>query len=536
MSALLHQHAAHSASRAAGATAVVLGEERISYGELVSESRRMARMLRDRGVGPGDRVALLVPKTPAAIVGMHAVLEAGASYVPVDLASPPSRARLVIESAEPRAVLGSAPAAGLLDALAAEGALDGISLISVEPDFSGGERPAEYGPSDWAGLADEPLDGDEDPQQVAHILFTSGSTGVPKGVPITHAMVNAFVEWAVEHFGTAPGERISGHPPLHFDLSTFDIYATLKAGAELHLVPAAANLLPGSLADFIRKSALDQWFSVPSTLAFMVRSGVVEQDDFPSLKRVLFCGEAMPAAVLAEWMRRVPHATYTNLYGPTEATIASSYYDVPSPPQDETESVPIGTPCPGEELLVLDEERRALPPGEIGDVFIAGGGLSPGYWRDEEKTAAAFIPDPRTGSADRESAPRIYQTGDLGWVGEDGLFGYAGRADSQIKHRGYRIELGEIEAALNALGELRECAVVAVETEGFAATEICCAYVPLQAGVAPAHLRTRLKDSLPAYMLPTRWTDFDVLPKNANGKIDRRALREGFELEPAEAD
>ena len=529
MSPLLHEYAARSAALDTGAAAVVLGEDRLSYGELVSESRRLARLLGEAGVEPGDRVALMVPKSPPAIVGMHAVLEASATYVPIDLGSPPPRAALVIDSAEPRAVLASGAAAGLLAALADEGALDGVRVISVDPEWSGDERiTAEYGPADWARLPDDPLEGGGSPEQLAHILFTSGSTGVPKGVQITHAMVSAFVEWAVEHFGTAPGERISGHPPLHFDLSTFDIYATLKAGAELHLVPAAASMLPGALADFIRDSALDQWFSVPSTLAFMLHSDAIEQDDFPTLKRVLFCGEAMPTPVLAEWMRRVPHASYTNLYGPTETTIASSYYDVPAVPEVETDPVPIGVPCPGENLLVLDEERRPLAPDQIGEIFIAGVGLSPGYWRDEAKTDAAFIPDPAGDG-------RIYRTGDLGWVGEDGLFGCAGRVDSQIKHRGYRIELGEIEAALNSLGELRECAVVAVETQGFEANAICCAYVAAETEVAPPRLRAALARSLPAYMLPTRWHALDALPKNANGKIDRRALRESFSLETTEA-
>ena len=484
---------------------------------------RLARLLRAAGVEPGDRVALMVPKLPAAIVGMHAVLEASAAYVPVDLASPAPRADLVVGAAQPRAVLAAGPAAGLLDELCERGALDGVRVISVDPEWSGGQRQAaDYGPPDWASCADDALTGSGGPERLAHILFTSGSTGVPKGVQITHSMVSAFVDWAVGHFGTSPGERISGHPPLHFDLSTFDIFASLKAGAELHLVPAAANLHPGALADFIRDRALDQWFSVPSTLAFMAGSGVIEQDDFPALKRVLFCGEAMPTPVLAEWMRRVPHASYTNLYGPTETTIASSYYDVPADLEDEAQPVPIGVPCPGEDLLVLDERFQPLPGGEIGEIFIAGVGLSPGYWRDSDKTAAAFVQTPC-------GRGRIYRTGDLGWVGEGGILGYAGRADSQIKHRGYRIELGEIEAALNGLSELRECAVVAVRTGGFEATEICCAFV--SDGADAPRLRTALARSLPTYMLPTRWQVVHALPKNANGKIDRRALREGFEAE-----
>lgn len=523
MSTLLHEHAARSAARDEGATAVVLGDERLSYGQLVAESRRLARLLREAGVGRGDRVALCMPKSPAAIVAIHAVLEAAAAYVPVDLASPPPRATRMIEAAAPRALLATGEAARLLDALAGDGVVEGIKVITVDPAWSGGEQmAADYGPPDWADLSDASLNDAADPRELAHILFTSGSTGKPKGVQITHATVTAFVDWAVDHFGTAAGERISSHPPLHFDLSTFDIFATLKAGAELHLVPAAANMLPGALADFIRDSELHQWFSVPSTLAFMVRSDVIDYNDLPTLKRVLFCGEPMPAPVLAEWMRRVPQARYTNLYGPTETTIASSYYDVPGVPEDETEPISIGRACPGEELLVLDDARRPLGPGELGEIFIAGVGLSPGYWRDQARTAAAFSTNPRDGG-------KIYRTGDLGWVSEEGLFGCAGRVDSQIKHRGYRIELGEIEAALNALGELRESAVVAVHTEGFEANAICCAYVPADGEVAPPRLRTALARLLPSYMLPTRWLALDALPKNANGKIDRTALREVIE-------
>jgi amino acid adenylation domain-containing protein len=510
VSDLLHGYAAASAARDPSATAVVLGDQRLGYAELVAESRRLARMLRDAGVGPGDRVALMVPKAPEAIVGIHAVLEAGGAYVPIDLASPAPRVARVIASAQPRAILAAPQAAALVEGLADAGALTDVTTISTE--------------ADWSSLSDEPLGVERAPDSLAHILFTSGSTGDPKGVQITHAMVSAFVDWAVDHFGTAAGERISGHPPLHFDLSTFDIFATLRAGAELHLVPATANLAPKALADFIRDSELTQWFSVPSTLAFMVRSGVVAENDFPTLERVLFCGEPMPTPVLADWMRRVPQARYTNLYGPTETTIASSYYDVPEVPADETESLPIGLPCRGEKLVVLDEERRPLPAGEIGQVFIGGVALSPGYWRDEEKTDAAFM------SIDGE---RLYATGDLGWVDDQGLLRYIGRVDSQIKHRGYRIELGEIEAALNALGELKESSVVAIETEGFEATAICCAYVANDPEVTPVKLRSALARSLPAYMLPSRWRALESLPKNANGKIDRRALREGFEAEPA---
>lgn len=521
MTPRLHEYAAASAARTPGATAVVLGEDRLSYARLIGDARRLARLLEGVGVEPADRVALLVAKSPAAVVGMHAALELGAAYVPIDLASPPPRAARILRSAEPRAMLADAAATKLLDGLGREGELPEIPLVSLAPDWPGGEREAAHGPDDWAGLADEPLGFAGGPDAVAHILFTSGSTGDPKGVQITHGMVGAFVDWALAHFETAPGERISGHPPLHFDLSTFDIYATLKAGAELHLVPASASLTPKGLADFIRDSDLNQWFSVPSTLAFMVRAGVIGEGDFPALSRVLFCGEAMPKPVLREWMARVPHARYTNLYGPTETTIASSYYDVTATPDEDTGTVPIGFPCGGEELLLLDESHQTVPRGEVGQIFIAGAGLSPGYWRDAARTREAFIADPRGNG-------RIYATGDLGRADEAGCFHFVGRVDSQVKHRGYRIELGEIESALNGISALRECAVVAVPTSGFEGTVICGAYASDGPELSPVDLRATLAGSLPTYMLPSRWRAFDALPKNANGKIDRRALRDLF--------
>jgi acyl-coenzyme A synthetase/AMP-(fatty) acid ligase len=284
--------------------------------------------------------------------------------------------------------------------------------------------------------------------------------------------------------------------------------------------------VPHKLAELIRESELTQWFAVPSTFTFMAKFGVVQPGAFPSLERVLWCGEVLPTPILMEWMRAVPQATFTNLYGPTEATIASSYYTMPTIPASETEPVPIGVPCAGEELLVLDEHLQPVPEGETGDLFIAGVGLSPGYWRDEEKTAAAFLPDPRAPGSDE----RIYRTGDLAKVLDDGLVYFLGRADSQIKHRGYRIELGEIETALGALDELAEVAVVGVDTGGFEGTAICCAYAPAGGReVEPVRIGEQLRKVLPPYMVPGRWLALDVLPKNVNGKIDRRGLRELFE-------
>jgi amino acid adenylation domain-containing protein len=510
---LLHERVALSARERPSARAVVMGSQELTYGELERASNQLARLLLDRGLSAGDRVVLLQPKAPMAIVSMLATLKAGGVYVPVDIASPAPRVQKILSSAEPRVVLSCEQAAKLADALE----LGETLLGSIEGPL---ER-ATFGPGAMTGLSEDPLPLTSAPTDPAHILFTSGSTGTPKGVVITHAMVSAFLDWALAYFGDRPGDRISGHPPLHFDLSTFDIYGALSSGAELHLVPPD-TLLPSQLARFIRDSELTQWFSVPSTFAYMVAGNAIEEGDFPTLRRVIWCGEVLAPAVLAHWMERVPQPSYTNLYGPTEATIASSFHTVTSAPRDTTMPIPIGIPCASENIVVLDEQLQAVAPGAIGELYIEGAGLSPGYWRDEEKTDAAFIVHP-------DSGVRMYRTGDLGRADEDGVLHYVGRVDSQIKSRGYRIELGEIETALSAVDGVAECAVVAVESDGFEGARICCAWSPRAgAELDRLKLRSALADTLPSYMLPTKWLELESLPRNASGKADRRLLKERF--------
>ena len=267
---------------------------------------------------------------------------------------------------------------------------------------------------------------------------------------------------------------------------------------------------------------------MPSILNYLAKFDAVPEQAFPSLKRLMWCGEVLPVPTLIYLMERLPDVQFTNLYGPTEATIASSYFTMPFCPKSETEQTPIGVPCDGESLLVLDEKLQPTPVGEIGDLYIGGVGLSPGYWEDEEKTNTVFLIHPQSGE-------RIYRTGDLAREGEDGLVYFIGRADTQIKSRGYRIELGEIETGLSALSCLDESAVIAIDTEGFENKLICCAFVPADGEDTDVRrVRKELADHVPKYMIPTLWQTFEQLPTNANGKIDRPELRRLFAEQYAE--
>ena len=529
VAARLQDYVTREAERRPDATALVDGDEAVAYQDLERRSNQLARLFLEGGCQPGDRIGLLLPKSADAVVGMLAALKAGCLYVPVDPESPASRIEKIMLAAECRYILAGNAATGLLEKL--------LPMIPAESRpgliwVSGDAPNVDFGPrftkADAEALNGEPLAAALQPGGgPAHLLFTSGSTGQPKGVIVTHANVITFVDWAKAYFGINENDRVSCHSPLHFDLSTFDLYGAFAAGAEVHLVPAKLNLFPKGLISFMRDRRLTQWFSVPSVLTYLTRFDAVEDGDFPEMKRLVWCGEVFPTAPLISWMEKLPHVVFTNLYGPTETTIASSYYTMPAIPADANESVPIGKACGGEAMLILGKDQKPLPKGETGDIWIAGAGVTDGYWRDQAKTEAAF----RDSSA--TAGERMYRTGDLGYVGEDEEIHFIGRADTQIKSRGHRIELGEIETALSSLDEIGQVAVIAIEIE-FGSYNICCAFAPADGhDPSPQEIKTRLSALVPRYMLPVLWEKMTTMPSNANGKIDRVALTDMFRSDEA---
>ncbi|GAA1701185.1 amino acid adenylation domain-containing protein [Streptomyces yatensis] len=513
------------ATRTPEAHAVVFGPTRLTYRELEERSHRLAHALRAGGLRPDDRVCVLVPKGADAVVFLLGVLKAGGVCVPLDTASPVDRLVSIVDQTAPCLLLADrqrTPLATEVAGAAAPGAVAGLCLPDGDATAAG-DLPSITA-ADIASApttAPEPVSGASD---VAYVLFTSGSSGEPKGVPLTHSGIVHFVTWANEHFGLGPDDRISCHLQMHFDGSLWDVYGPLICGAELHLVPPEASLLPTTLAAFIREARLTQWLSVPSVLSAMARHDVVEKDDFPHLRRVLWGGEVFPPTDVEYWMRRLPHVTFTGFYGTTETTIASSFHTLTELPD---EALPVGRAIPGEWLEAVDDQLRPVAPGEVGEMVIGGAGVSPGYWRDPERTAASFIELPSG------SGRRAYRTGDLGSKDADGLLRFHGRADRQVKVNGYRVELDEVMTELHSLPEIAAGAVVSVP--GAAGSPLICAAYTLAAGVSltTAQVKARLAHKVPGYMLPSRWLALESLPANANGKTDLRALQQRFTADEA---
>jgi amino acid adenylation domain-containing protein len=493
----------------------------LTYTELRRRAAALADVLRRRAPGGGPALtAVLAQRSSVACAGILAALFRGHGYVPLNPGFPPERTRQMLERSGCRGLVVDESGAKRLPEVLAGVTTPLLIVLPHLDDVSAlaSSLPAHtvVGRGDLA--ADPPLALDPaDPNAVAYLLFTSGSTGIPKGVMVAHRNVAPFVDTMIERYAIDEHDRFSQTFDLTFDLSVFDLFVAWERGARVCVPTQAQKMLPQK---YIKESELTIWFSVPSTGALMNKLRMLKPGAYTNLRWSLFCGEALPVEIVQAFAAAAPRSTVENLYGPTELTIACTLYrwdPVRSPAESEMGVVPIGEPYPGMKVLVADESLREVPPGEIGELLMTGPQLSLGYWNDPEKTAAAFVKPPGESEV-------YYRTGDR-VRRPDGAkpLVYLGRMDSQIKIQGYRVELGEIEAAIRDEARVDVAVAVGWPRNPMGGADGVVGFVSGRDLPVDA-IRERVSARLPAYMAPREIRCVPEFPLNANGKVDRPAL------------
>lgn len=354
---------------------------------------------------------------------------------------------------------------------------------------------------------------------IAHILYTSGSTGAPKGVQISHLNVMSYIEWATNYFDITSDDPILNTAPFNFDMATFDIYCAQAAGAALCLAIENELLFPLLLAKRIESEDITVWKAIPALLRAMLAANVVGPDRMGSLRHVIFSGDVVASRDLAGWMEGVKSCRYYIGYGPTEATGMSACHRVERPIKDEGEPVPIGRACANTEIRVLRADQSRAGPGEVGELYIGGSGISSGYWGDPARTQDRFVVD----LPGMSSVGRVYRTGDRGYYDNDGVLYFVGRGDEQVKIQGYRIELGDVRSALQSSENVLDAEVLPQEMES--GEKYLIAIVVLKDGADVDGIARSVREKLPRYMVPRQFLAVDEIPRSERGKVDRQKLR-----------
>ena len=513
-----------------------------SYAALTAHAQRLADRLT---AIDGAVCATLGERSLIAYCAPLACMLAGKIHVPLGTSFPAARMANILDRTRPSILIcdenGAGPLPDLLaaidfavdvltpDALDADPDADlygdpGANADAGDPSPRDDATDARSRAATACAIGDDTLSGlIEDDGPIAYLLFTSGSTGVPKGVAVGHPALCAYVEAVRARYPELDEhQRCTQFFEPTFDLSMHDMFATWAVGACLYCVPRSALLLP---TDFVNAHRLTVWFSVPSMAATLQRYRLLNAGALPSLKLALFCGEALPGPLAAAWMAAAPDARCENLYGPTEATIACTAHRVEDA-DGAMAVVPIGEAFPAMEIAVVREDGTRCDIDEIGELWLGGAQLALGYWRDPAQTAARFV----SARFDGLDASRWYRTGDLATIAPDGVAHFRGRADRQVKLRGYRIELQEVEAHLRAICSQPErpveVAVVPISTHAGEPASGIAAFVAAAADFDPRAALAAMKLRLPAYMVPSRIHVLDALPLNSNGKIDHPALIE----------
>ncbi len=459
------------------------GRRTLTFEELRAEARSVASELSRRKIFR-QPIAIMLEQSVESIICMLGAAYSGNFYTIIDTKMPATRMNKILDTFEPALVIDKKNINALIDS-----PIDDTLLAMTARKINC--------------------------MDVLYVLFTSGSTGVPKGVTIGQRSVMEYTEWVSKTFDVDENDVIGNQAPFYFDNSVLDIYQMVSRGATLHVIPRAAFMFPARLLEYIAANKINMIFWVPSILVSVANLGVLDEIDVACLKKIIFAGEVMPIKQLNQWRRKLPKAVFANLYGPTEITVDCTYYIVAHEFSD-AESLPIGFECHKGDVLVLNADNRLVEGAEQGELCVRGSCLSYGYYNNPEKTVEAFVQNPVS-----DYPEIIYRTGDLVHYNERGELMFDGRKDFQIKHMGYRIELGEIETAASSCDGIGEVCCLYDR----AAEQIVMCYV---GALSKEELSGRLMKLLPRYMLPSRYESLEAMPHNASGKIDRKLLKERF--------
>ena len=472
-----------------------------TYADLADKARRVGTFLLKKGLCPNDVVVVLLGKERKALAAFWGVTYAGGIYSPIDSHTPTNRARIILDVLKPTFVLTDEENKEEAHKLIAQ-----ERVLFVEQAFM--EEP------DRTALCDvQKCRIDMDP---LYIICTSGSTGVPKGVVISHRSVIDFTEESSEVMGFSSRERFANQAPFYFDASVPDLYCTIRNAASLYIIPEGLFTNPNDVLQYLKENEINAIFWVPSALVVIANSHILENENIISLKKIMFCGEVMPVKQYNIWKKYVPNAVYVNYYGPSETTYASTYYIINREFTNE-ESLPIGRAAINTDVIILDDANCRCLQGQIGELCIRGTGVALGYYNNWEKTQEVFVQNPLSPFY----KDIIYRTGDLVRENDKGEIEYVGRKDFQIKVSGYRIELGEIETAVSAVPDIdSNCCLFDAEDQ-----QIICVFV---GNTDKKQIRSKIKETLPRYMIPHRYIKLDEMPMNSNGKIDRVALKNKY--------
>ncbi len=477
----------------------------ITFKELDREAKKVAHLISmECGDIKNRPVAVYMEKSVECLICFLGIIYSGNFYSPIDVKMPMSRIEKIIDVLQPELILYNHSKRLDID----------YHAVSMQETQNLNEK--EYEAINYKNVIDS------DP---VYVLFTSGSTGQPKGVVISHRGVIDYTEWLYDKFHFDQETVFGNQAPFYFDNSILDIYSTLRNGATMNIIPESLFLFPYKLLTYINEKKINTLFWVPSALISLANSGALSEIRLKYVKKVLFCGEVMPTKQLNIWMREYPDILYANMYGPTEITDVCTCYIVDRKFSDE-ESLPIGSSCENTEIIVLNDDDKLVGVNEIGELCVRGTCLSMGYYGDFDKTNAVFIQNPLNGKYHE----LIYRTGDLVKYNERHEIVYVCRKDNQIKHQGYRIELGEIETVCSALEGIER--VCALYDEVNKKIVLFYSFNSKVRELSEKEVYRQLKQKLPSYMLPAAIYVKEQFPLNINGKIDRIELKQCMEGRP----